>query len=113
MSFRNFTTGHSHSFGGNYLELVPNERLPYMNRFDDPDLPGETQVTVALKKESAGTGLNVMQEGIPDVIPVAACHLGWQQSLAKLAMLAESDIKGQERAVSLLPPVRPLAFDLA
>ena len=93
MSFRNFTTGHSHSFGGNYLELVPGERLRYTDRFDDPNLPGEMQVTIALKKVSVGTELNVVQEGIPDVIPVEACYLGWQESLAKLAKLVEPDIK--------------------
>ncbi len=93
MSFRNFTTGHSHSFGGNYLELVPGERLRYTDRFDDPNLPGEMQVMIALKKVSVGTELNVVQEGIPDVIPVEACYLGWQESLAKLAKLVEPDIK--------------------
>ena len=92
MSFRNFTTGHSHSFGGEYRELVPNERLHYTDRFDDPNLPGEIHVTVTLKKVSVGTELNVVQEGIPDVIPVAACYLGWQQSLENLAKLVEPEI---------------------
>ncbi|WIM09545.1 SRPBCC family protein [Enhydrobacter sp.] len=92
MSFRNFTTGHSHSFGGEYRELVPNERLHYTDRFDDPNLPGEIHVTVTLKKVSVGTELNVVQEGIPDVIPVEACYLGWQQSLDNLAKLVEPEI---------------------
>lgn len=92
MSFRNFTTGHSHSFGGEYRELVPNERLHYTDRFDDPNLPGEIHVTVTLKKVSVGTELNVVQEGIPDVIPVEACYLGWQQSLENLAKLVEPEI---------------------
>ena len=92
MSFRNFTTGHSHSFGGEYLELVPNERLRYTDRFDDPNLPGEMQVTITLKKVAVGTELNVVQEGVPDVIPLEACHLGWQQSLENLAKLVEPNI---------------------
>jgi len=92
MSFRNFTTGHSHSFGGEYTELVPNERLRYTDKFDDPNLPGEMQVTVTLKKVAVGTELNVVQEGVPDVIPVEACYLGWQQSLENLAKLVEPDI---------------------
>ena len=92
MSFRNFTTGHSHSFGGEYTELVPNERLRYTDKFDDPNLPGEMQVTVTLKKVQVGTELNVVQEGVPDVIPVEACYLGWQQSLENLAKLVEPDI---------------------
>ena len=93
MSFRNFTTGHSHSFGGEYLELVPNERLRYTDKFDDPNLPGELHVTITLKKVMVGTELNVVQEGIPDVIPVEACYLGWQQSLDNLAKLVEPDIQ--------------------
>lgn len=93
MSFRNFTTGHSHSFGGRYLELVPNERLRYTDAFDDPNLPGEITVTITLKKVLVGTELNVLQEGIPDVIPVEACYLGWQQSLENLAKLVEPDIR--------------------
>ena len=92
MSFRNFTTGKSHSFGGNYLELVPGERLRYTDKFDDPNLPGEMQVTVTLKKVSVGTELNVVQEGIPDVIPLEACYLGWQESLKNLASLVEPEI---------------------
>ena len=92
MSFRNFTTGQSHSFGGNYLELVPGERLRYTDTFDDPNLPGEMQVTVTLKKVSVGTELNVVQEGIPDVIPEEACYLGWQESLKNLASLVEPEI---------------------
>ena len=92
MSFRNFTTGHSHSFGGNYVELVPNERLRYTDKFDDPNLPGEMHVTITLKKVAVGTELNVVQEGVPDVIPVEACYLGWQQSLENLAKLVEPDI---------------------
>ena len=83
MSFRNFTTGMSHSFGGKYLELVPGERLRYTDKFDDPNLPGEIQVTVTLKPVSVGTEVNIVQEGIPDVIPVEACYLGWQEFVAK------------------------------
>jgi len=92
MSFRNFTTGGSHSFGGKYLELVPGERLRYTDKFDDPSLPGEMQVTVALKAVSVGTEVNIVQEGIPDVIPAEACYLGWQESLRNLARLVEPDI---------------------
>jgi uncharacterized protein YndB with AHSA1/START domain len=92
MSFRNFTTGMSHSFGGQYLELVPGERLRYSDKFDDPNLPGEMQVTVALKEVSVGTELSIVQEGIPDAIPVEACYLGWQQSLRNLASLVEPEI---------------------
>jgi uncharacterized protein YndB with AHSA1/START domain len=92
MSFRNFTTGHGHSFGGDYVELVPNERLRYTDKFDDPNLPGEMQVTITLKKVVVGTELNIVQEGVPDVIPVEACYLGWQQSLENLAKLVEPDI---------------------
>jgi uncharacterized protein YndB with AHSA1/START domain len=93
MSFRNFTTGLSHSFGGGYLELVPNERVRYTNKFDDPNLPGAMNVTVTLKKVMVGTEMNVVQEGIPDVIPVEACYLGWQQSLENMAKLVEPDIR--------------------
>ena len=93
MSFRNFTTGHSHAFGGKYLELVPNERLCYTDTFDDANMPGEMQVTITLKKVMVGTELNVVQEGIADVIPMEACYLGWQQSLENLAKLVEPDIK--------------------
>ena len=92
MSFRNFTTGASHSFGGKYLELVPGERLRYSDRFEDPNLPGEIHVTVALKQVSVGTELNIVQEGLPDVIPVEACYLGWQDSLRNLASLVEPEI---------------------
>lgn len=93
MSFRNFTTGQSHSFGGEYVELVPGERLRYTDRFDDPNLPGEMQVTVTLKKVSVGVELHVEQAGVPDIIPAEACYLGWQQSLKDLANLVEPDIR--------------------
>lgn len=92
MSFRNFTTGASHSFGGQYLELVPGERLRYTDKFDDPNLPGELQVTVTLRAVSVGTEINIVQEGIPDAIPVEACYLGWQESLRNLASLVEPEI---------------------
>ena len=92
MSFRNFTTGDAHSFGGEYQELVAGERLRYTDKFDDPNLPGEMRVTVTLKRVSVGTDVNVVQEGIPDVIPVEACYLGWQQSLQNLAKLVEPEI---------------------
>ena len=92
MSFRNFTTGGSHSFGGKYLELVPGARLRYTDTFDDPNLPGEMQVTVTLKKVSVGTDVNITQEGIPDLIPPEACYLGWQESLRNLARLVEPEI---------------------
>lgn len=98
MTFRNFTTGNGHSFGGEYLELVPNERIRYNDRFDDQNLPGEMQVTVSLKPVSCGTELSVVQEGIPDVIPVEMCYLGWQESLVQLANLVEPNIPGQEQA---------------
>lgn len=91
-SFTNFGTGHTHAFGGEYLELVPGERLRYTDRFDDPNLPGEMQVTVELKAVSCGTELSVLQEGIPEVIPVEMCVLGWQESLAQLARLVEPQI---------------------
>lgn len=92
MSFTNFTTGKSTSFGGVYLELVSNERLRYTDSFDDPNLPGEMQVDVTLKKVSLGTDLAIVQEGIPAVIPLEACYLGWQESLANLARLVEPEI---------------------
>ena len=92
MSFRNFTTGNSHSFGGEYVELVPGERLVYTDRFDDPGLPGEMKVTVTLKAVSVGTEITIEQEGVPDVIPLEACYLGWQESLRKLAGLVEPEI---------------------
>ena len=94
MSFTNFSSGHSHGFGGEYLELVPHERLRYTDRFDDPNLPGVIEVTVQLKAVSCGTELSVVQEGLPAIIPVEACHLGWQESLALLAMLVEAEIPG-------------------
>jgi uncharacterized protein YndB with AHSA1/START domain len=94
MSFTNFTTGHGHSFGGEYLELVPNERIRYTDTFDDPDLRGEMHTTVSLTKVSFGTELNVVQEGIPSVIPREACYLGWQESLTLLAKLVETEIPG-------------------
>ena len=92
MSFRNFTTGNGHSFCGEYVELVPGERLRYTDKFDDPNLPGEIEVTVALKKVSVGTEVEIRQTGLPDVIPVEACYLGWQQSLRNLARLVEPEI---------------------
>jgi uncharacterized protein YndB with AHSA1/START domain len=92
MSFRNFTTGHSHAFGGRYVELVPGERLRYTDKFEDPNLPGEIHVTVTMRKVSVGTELTVVQEGIPDVIPLEGCYLGWQDSLLNLAKLVEPDI---------------------
>jgi uncharacterized protein YndB with AHSA1/START domain len=92
MSFRNFTTGRSHSFGGEYIELVPHERLRYKDRFEDPNLPGEIHVTVTLRPVSVGTELKIAQEGLPDVIPLEACYLGWQDSLQNLAKLVEPEI---------------------
>jgi len=92
MSFTNFTSGKSHSFGGEYLELVPNELLRWTDRFDDPNLPGEMQVTVRLKKVSMGTEIDIVQEGIPDVIPADACVVGWQESLTLLTQLVEPQI---------------------
>ena len=95
MSFTNFSTGRSHSFGGRYLELVPHERIQYTDKFDDPNLPGEMKTTITLKKVSSGTELNIVQEGLPDVIPPDACYLGWQESLALLAKLVEAEIPDQ------------------
>lgn len=92
MSFTNFTTGKSHSFGGKYLELTPYERIRYTDKFDDANLPGEMQVAVTLKKVSCGTELTIVQEGVPDVIPIEACYLGWQESLTLLAKLVEAEI---------------------
>jgi uncharacterized protein YndB with AHSA1/START domain len=92
MSFTNFTSGKSHSFGGKYLELVPHERIVYTDKFDDPNLPGELRVTVTLKKVLCGTDLNITQENVPEVIPVEMCYLGWQDSLAQLAKLVEPEI---------------------
>jgi uncharacterized protein YndB with AHSA1/START domain len=94
MSFTNFSTGHSHSFGGKFVELVPCERIRHTDTFDDPNLKGEMQTTITLKKVSCGTELNVVQEGIPDLIPTEACCLGWQESLALLAKLVEAEIPG-------------------
>ena len=92
MSFTNFTTGKSHSFGGTYIELTPHEQIRYTDKFDDPNLPGEMQTTITLTKVSCGTELNIVQEGVPAVIPAEACYLGWQESLALLAKLVESEI---------------------
>src|SRR4029078_333972 len=94
MSFTNFTNGQSHSFGGQYLELVPNERIRHTDKFDDPNLSGEMQTTVSLKKVFGGTDLDVVQEGIPAAIPAEACYLGWQESLVLLAQLVEAEIPG-------------------
>jgi uncharacterized protein YndB with AHSA1/START domain len=95
MSFANFTTGKSHSFGGSYLELKPHERIRHTDKFDDANLPGEMQVTITLKQVSCGTELNITQEGVPTVIPVEACYLGWQESLTLLAKLVEPEIPDQ------------------
>jgi uncharacterized protein YndB with AHSA1/START domain len=92
MSFTNFTNGKSHSFGGTYLELVPGEKLRYTDKFDDPNLPGEIQVTITLKKVLVGTEVNIEQAGVPAVIPAEMCYLGWQESLINLAMLVEPEI---------------------
>jgi uncharacterized protein YndB with AHSA1/START domain len=94
MSFTNFSTGSSHSFGGKYLELVPHERIRHTDVFDDPNLPGEMQTTISLKQVSCGTEIDIVQEGIPEVIPAEACYLGWQESLALLARLVEAEIPG-------------------
>jgi uncharacterized protein YndB with AHSA1/START domain len=94
MSFTNFTSGSSHSFGGEYLELVPNERIRWTDRFDDPNLPGEMTVTLSLRKVSVGTEVHITQEGLPDLIPPEACVLGWQESLRLLASLVEAEIPG-------------------
>lgn len=94
MSFTNFSTGQSHTFGGTYVELVPHERLRYTDKFDDPNLPGEMHVTITLRKVALGTELNIVQEGVPDVIPPEACYLGWQESLTLLAQLLEPNIPG-------------------
>jgi uncharacterized protein YndB with AHSA1/START domain len=92
MSFTNFTTGHSHSFGGKYVELIPHQRIRYTNRFDDPNMPGEMQTTISIVPVFCGVELNITQEGIPAVIPAEACYLGWQESLILLAKLVEADI---------------------
>ena len=94
MSFTNFTSGNGHSFGGTYLELAPNERLRYTDKFDDPNLPGEITVTVALKAVLCGTEVNIEQAGVPAVIPAEMCYLGWQESLGQLAQLVEPEIPG-------------------
>ena len=94
MTFQNFSSGHGHSFGGEYLELIPNELIRYTDTFDDPNLPGVMQVTVTLKPVVCGTEINAVQEGIPRVIPLEMCYLGWQESLAQLATLVEPDISG-------------------
>ena len=94
MSFTNFTTGKSHAFGGTYLDLVPNERIRYTDKFDDPNLPGEMQCSVTLRKVFCGTEVSIVQEGIPESIPAEACYLGWQESLTLLAQLVEAEIPG-------------------
>ncbi len=94
MSFQNFSTGHGHSFGGEYRELVPGELIRYTDKFDDPNLPGEMQITVSLKAVSCGSDIAITQEGIPEVIPLEMCYLGWQESLAQLANLVEPEIPG-------------------
>jgi uncharacterized protein YndB with AHSA1/START domain len=92
MSFTNFTTGSSHSFGGEFVEMTPNERVRYSDKFDDPNLPGSMNVTVTLKKVSCGTEIHITQEGVPDVIPAESCYLGWQESLTQLKALVEPEI---------------------
>lgn len=92
MSFTNFTTGQRHAFGGTYLELQPNERIRYTDRFDDPNLPGEMQTTVTLKQVSCGTEVSIEQSGLPEAIPLEACYLGWQESLTLLAQLVEANV---------------------
>jgi uncharacterized protein YndB with AHSA1/START domain len=94
MSFRNFSTGNSHSFGGSYLELVPGQKIRHTDKFDDPNLPGEMVTTITLREVSVGTELNVVQEGVPEMIPPEACYLGWQESLEHLARLVEPEIPG-------------------
>jgi uncharacterized protein YndB with AHSA1/START domain len=94
MSFTNFTSGHSHAFGGTYLDLVPHERIRHTDRFDDPGLPGEMQTTITLKAVSCGTDVTIVQEGIPAAIPPEACYLGWQESLTLLAQLIEAEVPG-------------------
>ncbi|ANN77798.1 SRPBCC family protein [Bordetella flabilis] len=94
MSFRNFGTGNEHAFGGEYLELVPHERIRYTDRFDDPNLPGEMVATISLRQVSCGTEIDIVQEGVPALIPVEMCYLGWQESLAQLAKLVEPEIPG-------------------
>jgi len=96
MSFTNFTTGKSHSFGGTYVELTPHERIRYTDKFEDPNLPGEMQTAITLRQVSCGTELNIVQDGVPDVIPAEACYLGWQESLKLLALLVEAEIPDQQ-----------------
>lgn len=95
MSFRNFGTGQAHSFGGTYLELVPSQKIRYTDKFDDPNLPGEIQTTVLLKQVSCGTEIDIVQEGLPEAIPVEMCYLGWQESLEQLAKLVEPEIPNE------------------
>jgi uncharacterized protein YndB with AHSA1/START domain len=94
MSFTNFSSGHTHSFGGKYLELIPNERIRHSDKFDDPNLPGEMQTAISIRKVSVGIELDIVQEGIPEVIPIEACYLGWQESLTLLSQLVEAEIPG-------------------
>ena len=94
MSFTNFSTGHSHSFGGTYIELVPNEKICYTDKFDDPHLPGEMRTSISLRQVLCGTELRIVQEGIPEAVPVEMCYLGWQESLEQLAKLVEPEIPG-------------------
>ena len=94
MSFTNFSTGQSHSFGGKYLELVPNERIRHTDEFDDPNLPGKMQTTISIRQVLTGTELDIVQEGVPEAIPPEACYLGWQESLTLLAQLVEAEIPG-------------------
>lgn len=94
MSFTNFTSGHSHSFGGEFLELVPNERIRHTDRFDDPNLPGQMETTIQLKAVFCGTEVSIVQAGVPEAIPAEACYLGWQESLTLLAQLIEAEIPG-------------------
>lgn len=95
MSFTNFSTGSTHSFGGSYVELTPNQRIRYTDKFDDPNLPGEMQVTITLTEVTCGTDLQIVQEGVPAVIPAEACYVGWQESLSLLALLVEPEIKDE------------------
>jgi uncharacterized protein YndB with AHSA1/START domain len=95
MSFTNFTSGHSHSFGGEFLELVPNQRIRHTDKFDDPNLPGQMETTISLKQVSVGTEVSIVQQGIPSVIPIEGCYLGWQQSLTLLQQLVEPEIPDQ------------------
>ena len=107
MSFTNFSTGNSHSFGGEYLELIPNELIRHSDRFDDPNLPGEMQTTITLKKVLVGTEVNIVQEGVPAVIPPEACYVGWQESLTLLAQLVQPEIPDPPSGITLTPPAAP------